>query len=93
MKPITFNTLTHKAPRTCGTYNGGFVKVTKCLVCDRIAYCNEAHPYDPCQLCGNKVKEIGAAKWVPPVYKRRFFFFKTLVSRGYWAKPLDMKGE
>lgn len=88
-EPITFNTLTHKAPDKFGLHCGGYVAVTKCKVCDRIACRTDAHPTEPCKLCGNEVKEIGAAKWVPPVYKWHFFLFRTMVKRGYWAKPIQ----
>lgn len=69
-------------------YNANYANTTICLKCETVALYEDAHPACPCKHCGGNVGRYGAARWVPPVYKRKWLFRKELVTEGHWSKPL-----
>jgi len=71
-------------------YEGGFDSVTRCNSCGCVALRYDAHPLRPCKHCGGTVVDIGAGKWIEPVYKREFFRM-VLVSPGYWVGVDNMR--
>lgn len=55
------------------TYKGGFANVTKCNDCNSVGLYEDQHIVEPCNACGGKVQEFGAAEFS---YKHHQWFKK-----------------
>lgn len=64
----------------------GYLNITACTDCGMRAHRDDAHPANPCRLCGGELEDF-VARWVSTTPKRKWWSLNFFPKRsGYWIK-------